>query len=186
MNKFIVGFFSLMAALFFALIVASVTFAGSPPFQASLTPNIAVHKRNVMVEGLTLSVWGENPQKALSLGIVNGSTGQSVGFSWGFLLNYADNYKGIHWACVNYTQGNFLGWQSGFINYTDQHIKGIQTGLVNYAGKLKGAQLGVFNFAESADTGFQFGIINVIRENKWFRDFPNSIAPGMVFLNWRF
>ncbi|MFP4160078.1 MAG: LA_2272 family surface repeat-containing protein [Desulfobacterales bacterium] len=186
MNKLIMGVFSLIAGLVISLIVSPAAFAQSRPFQASLTPDIAIHDRSVMIEGLTLSVWGENPQKALSLGVVNGSTGESVGFSLGLLLNYSESYKGVQWAPVNYTKQDFFGWQHGFINYTDQRIKGVQTGWLNYAGKLKGLQLGLFNYAETAETGFQIGIINVIPENRWFRDFPDSVAPGMVFVNWRF
>lgn len=136
-----------------------------------------------MIEGLTLSLWGENPQKALALGVVNGSTGQSAGFSWCLLLNYADSYKGVHWACVNYTQNDFLGWQSAFINYTDNPLKGVQTGWVNYARRFTGVQLGLVNFAE---TGLQVGIVNVIRKNRWFSEFPDAAAPGMVLVNWRF
>lgn len=186
MNKLTVGLISLLAALCFFLIVAPATFAQSQPFQASLTPNIAIHDRNVMIEGLSLSVWGENPQKGFALGIVNGSTGDSAGFSWAWVLNYADNYKGVHWAYVNYTKGNFLGWQSGLINYTDKRLKGVQTGLVNYAREFKGVQLGLANFAETASAGIQLGIVNVIRENEWFTEFPDAVAPGMIFVNWRF
>ncbi|MFP3983152.1 MAG: LA_2272 family surface repeat-containing protein [Desulfurivibrionaceae bacterium] len=187
MNKLTVGFFSLLAALFFSLIVTSATYAQqSKPFQLSLTPNIAIHNRNVPIEGLSLNVWGENPQEGLALGIVNGSTGDSAGFSWAWLLNYADNYKGVHWAYVNYTKGNFLGWQSGLINYTDKRLKGVQTGLINYAREFKGVQLGLANFAETATTGLQLGIVNVISENRWFTEFPDAVAPGMVFVNWRF
>ncbi|MFW6080404.1 MAG: LA_2272 family surface repeat-containing protein [Desulfosalsimonas sp.] len=186
MKKYTVGIFSLIAALFLALSFTSAAWAQSKPVQLSLTPDIALHDRNVMIEGLSLNIWGENPQKALSLGFVNGSTGNSAGFSWGYLLNYADNYKGVHWSFVNYTKGDFLGWQSGLINYTDSNFKGLQTGAVNYARHLKGLQLGFVNFAETAGSGLQLGLVNVIKENRWFRDFPNSVAPGMVFINWRF
>lgn len=155
-------------------------------FQASLTPEIALHDRDTRIEGLTLQIWGENPQRALSLGIVSGSTGQSSGFSWSMLANYADSYKGVHWAFVNYTKEDFLGWQSGLINYTGQRLKGVQTGFVNYARNLKGVQLGLINFAETADSGLQLGLGNIISENSWFKEFPNAVAPGMVFVNWRF
>jgi hypothetical protein len=47
-----------------------------------------------------------------------GFPGDSVGFSLGLLLNYADNYKGSQWASIPCTKGNFLGWQSGFVSYT--------------------------------------------------------------------
>lgn len=186
MKQLTVSIVSLVVALFFSLTTASAAFAQNAPFQLSLTPDIAVHNRDVMIEGVTIGIWSENPQKALALGIVSGSTGESVGFSWSWLLNYADSYKGIHWALVNYTKGNFLGWQHGAINYTDQRLKGVQTGWINYARDFKGVQLGLVNFAETADTGVQLGLVNIIRENQWFSEFPDALAPGMIFLNWRF
>ena len=50
--------------------------AGSKPLQLSLTPDIALFDRSETIEGLCLSIWGENPQTALALGIVNGSTAE--------------------------------------------------------------------------------------------------------------
>ncbi|WP_208596312.1 LA_2272 family surface repeat-containing protein [Desulfovermiculus halophilus] len=177
---------AVLVVLMAVLGLASTASAETRAFQASLTPDIAVHDRGTMIEGLSLQIWGENPQKALSLGIVSGSTGQSSGFSWSLLANYADSYKGVHWAFVNYTKQDFLGWQSGAINYTDQRLKGVQTGFVNYARNFKGVQLGLINFAETADSGLQLGLGNIISENRWFKEFPNAVAPGMVFVNWRF
>lgn len=138
-----------------ASVMSSTAFAGSKAFQASLAPGIAVHDRNQKIKGLTLSVWGENPQTSLALGIINGTAGNSGGLSLGF-VNYGDIYKGV---------------QLGFIN-TDH--------------KLHGFQLGFLNFAESTKTGFQFGLINIIKTNrKWFSNFPDEIAPFMLFVNWR-
>ncbi len=175
----------IMAVLSMAL-VASGAMAGNKPLQLSITPDLALYDRNEMIEGLTIGIWGENPQSALAIGVVNGSTGQSAGFSLGFLLNYADSYKGIQWAPINYAKGDFLGWQAGLVNYTDGFMKGLQTGVVNYAGKLTGLQLGVVNYAESATTGVQIGLINFIPDNRWFTGLPNELAPGMAFVNWRF
>lgn len=159
----------------------------SQPVQLSLTPEIAIHDSDVMIEGLVLSVWGENPQRALALGIVNGSTGDSSGLSWSWLLNYADSYRGVHWAAINYTKMDFLGWQCGFVNYTEHRFQGLQTGVVNYTGDLYGLQLGLVNFADSVDHGLQVGLLNVIYETThFFREFPQAIAPAMVFVNWRF
>jgi hypothetical protein len=168
------------------MIAASLAMAESKPIQLSLIPDIAIFDRDTRIEGLTLSIWGENPQTALALGIVNGSTGDSAGFSWGFLLNYADNYKGVQWALVNYAKGDFLGWQSGIINYTAGSAKGLQTGFVNYAGHLTGLQLGFVNYADTATSGVQVGLLNLIPQNQWFTNLPNELAPGMVFVNWRF
>lgn len=168
------------------IMVATGAMAGSKPLQLSLTPDIAIYDRTERIEGLCLSLWGENPQTALALGFVNGSTGQSAGVSWAFILNYADSYKGIQWALVNYTKGDFLGWQAGLVNYTDGLMKGLQTGTVNYAGKLTGLQLGLVNYAATAETGVQIGLVNLIPQNEWFSKLPNELAPGMIFVNWRF
>jgi hypothetical protein len=168
------------------IVVAGDALAGSKPIQLSLTPDIAFYNRSTRIEGLTLSIWGENPQTSLALGIVNGATGSSAGFSLGLLLNFADSYKGFQFSAVNYTKGSMLGWQAGIVDYTEGSIKGLQTGFVNYAGHFKGLQLGLVNYAGSASTGVQIGILNLLPVNKWFTGFPNELAPGMVIVNWRF
>jgi len=174
-----------LACLSLALLAGS-SLAASKPIQISLTPNLALYDRSERIEGLAISLWGENPQSALALGIVNGSSGNSAGISWALLLNYAENYKGVQWAPINYTDGDLLGWQAGFVNYTEGYTKGLQTGVVNYAGRLNGLQLGVVNFAETAETGVQIGLINLMPQNAWLTDLPNELAPGMVFVNWHF
>lgn len=166
--------------------IASGALAGGKPLQLSLTPDIASFGRTARIEGLCLSIWGENPQSALALGIVNGSSGRSAGLSWALILNYADDYKGIQWAPINYTKGDFLGWQGGLVNYADGQMKGLQSGVVNYAGRLTGLQLGLVNYAKAAQTGVQLGLVNLIPQNEWFTSLPNELAPGMFFVNWRF
>lgn len=175
-----------LLAVLFGVMVVSGVMAGNKPIQLSLTPDIALFDRNETIVGLTLSIWGENPQTALALGFVNGSTGQSAGLSLGFILNYADSYKGIQLALINYTKSDFLGWQLGLVNYTDGFMKGLQTGVVNYAGKLTGLQLGLMNYAATAKTGVQIGLVNLIPQNEWFTGLPAELAPGMVLINWRF
>ena len=158
----------------------------SKPIQLSLTPDIAIYSRTTRIEGLSLNIWGENPQTSFALGIVNGFTGTSKGFALGLLLNYSDSYKGFQLGSVNYTKGSMLGGQVGFVDYVEGSMKGIQFGGVNYAGHLKGVQIGIVNYAASATTGFQLGILNLMPQNKWFTAFPDQIAPGMVLVNWRF
>ena len=170
-----------------AVLVSTGAMAGTKPINLSLTPDVAVYDRSETIEGLTLSIWGENQQTSLALGIVNGSSGDSAGLSWGLVLNYADNYKGIQWAPINYTKGDFLGWQDGFVNYSGGAMKGLQTGVVNYAGSLTGLQLGLVNYAETTDAGVQIGLVNIIRQNThWFTELPDELAPAMIFVNWRF
>jgi hypothetical protein len=175
-----------LLAILVGVMVASGVMAGNKPIQISITPDIALFDRSERIEGLTLSIWGENPQTALALGFINGSTGQSAGLSWAFILNYADSYKGIQWAPINYTKMDFLGWQGGLVNYTEGSMKGLQTGVVNYAGKLTGLQFGVVNYAAMAETGAQVGLVNLIPQNQWFTGLPDELAPGMIFVNWRF
>lgn len=151
-------------------LVASSAYAESKPFQLSLVPDVAIHSKDTHIKGVTLNIWGQNPQSAFALGFVNGSTGDSKGFSWG-LVNYAESYTGVEVGLVNYATGNFTGVQSGFFNY---------------AVKLKGLQLGTINYAKTAESGVQFGLINIISQNQWFTGFPNELAKGMVFVNWRF
>jgi hypothetical protein len=98
------------------VVLASGTLVASEPIQLSLTPEIAIFDRSERIEGLALSIWGENPQSALALGIVNGSTGDSAGLSWAWILNYA---------------GNLTGLQLGLINYAETATTGVQIGLVN-------------------------------------------------------
>ena len=83
--------------VFAGLLIASGAMAQTKPFNASVTPDYSVYGRDVMIEGLTLSIWGESPQTSLAIGFVNGSIGQSAGLSLG-LLNYAESYKGLQ--CV--------------------------------------------------------------------------------------
>jgi hypothetical protein len=169
------------------VLAATGALAAERPIQLSLTPEIALYDRTDQITGLTLSLWGENPQTALALGIVNGSTGDSAGLSIGLLLNYAESYTGVQWAPINYTRMDFLGWQSGLVNYTGGSMMGFQSGFVNYAGRLRGLQLGFINYAETASSGVQLGLINVITSNtRWFSGLPEELAPAMVFVNWSF
>ena len=160
----------ILIAILLCLVATSAFAEDSKPFQASLVPEVAIHSRDTHIKGFLLNIWGENPQSGFALGFVNGSTGDSAGFSWG-LVNYADNYTGVEWGWVNVTSGHFTGWQSG---------------LFNYAGTLTGLQWGWVNFAKSAQSGVQIGLVNIIQDNQWFTGFPKELAKGMVFVNWRF
>lgn len=162
-----------MKKLFTAILlclVATGAYAESAPFQLSLVPDVSIHPRTTYIHGVTLGVWSENPQSAFAFGIVNGSKGNSLGFSLG-LVNYAENYKGVEWGTVNLTFGT---------------LTGMQNGTFNYAENLMGLQLGTVNVAKTCTSGIQIGLVNIIMQNQWFTEFPKALAPGMVFLNWRF
>ena len=139
-------------------------------FQASLTPEIAFKAKTERINGICLSIWGENPQSAFALGFVNGSSGDSKGFSLGFFVNYSETYTGVAWAFVNYSKVDFTGWQAGFLNVAKAY-HGLQTGFFNYAENLHGVQL---------------GLINIAMNNPWFNEFPDKFATGFPFFNWSF
>ena len=165
-----------------------------PHFQASLTPDYAIYESNQRIEGLTLSVWGHNPQSALAIGLVNGSADNSSGLSLG-VLNYSESYAGVQWAFANFTEGDCTGWQGGpllgllvsVVNYTGGHMRGVQAGVINLAGTLSGLQLGLINYTRQAESGVQIGLVNLLPQNSaWFTGMPQEVAPGMVLVNWRF
>jgi hypothetical protein len=139
-------------------------------FQASLTPDIALQPKTAEISGISLDLWGENPQHCFALGFVNGSSGDSGGFTWSFIANYSDSYTGVAWSFVNISKTKFVGWQAGMVNYA-QEFHGLQWGFVNYAVELHGVQIGLANIA-----------IN----NPWFNEFPDKLATGFPIVNWSF
>ena len=146
--------------------------AGDAPFfQASLTPDIAVQSKTTETSGLALNIWGENPHHGCALGFVNGSTGESSGFTWGFFANYDESYTGVAWGMVNYSKEKFVGWQGGFVNVAKE-FHGLQMGFVNYSENLK--------------NGVQIGLANIAINNGWFNEFPDKLATGFPIVNWSF
>lgn len=153
-------------------------------FQASLTPDLAIHSRTTQIDGVALSFWGENPQRAFALGFVNGSTGQSKGLSLG-LGNYADSYAGFACAFINVSHHQFVGWQNGMVNYSEGTFTGLQTGGINITEECHGLQVGFVNCSENL-RGVQIGLANIALNNPLFTEFPDKFAPGIPFLNWSF
>ena len=167
-----------------AFIVGAASLHAEEVFQASLTPDLAIHSKTTEINGLCLSIWGENPQHALALGFVNGSTGDSGGLSWS-LVNYADSYTGVAWGVVNVSKNQFVGWQCGFINVSQGSFVGLQSGGINVAKEYNGLQWGFVNYSENL-RGVQLGFINVAMNNPWFKEFPNKLATGFPIVNWSF
>ena len=164
---------------------AGVYAQDTAPIQLSLTPDIAVQPRSTTINGLSLNIWGENRQHSLTLGIVNGSTGDSAGFTWG-LVNYADSYTGLSWGLVNVSSTSFVGWQHGWFNISRGTFSGFQSGwILNCAEEFHGLQLGLMNYAENLH-GVQIGIANIAANNPWFDELPDKLATGFPILNWSF
>lgn len=168
-------------------------------FQASLTPDIAIHPKTTEINGFAINVWGENPQHSFNLGIVNGSTGDSAGFSLG-IVNYDDSYNGFQAGVVNYSkqnftgleyglvniaEGEFNGWQDGWVNISKGTFVGLQSGYVNVSENFTGLQLGLVNYSQHLH-GVQVGLANIAMNNGWFDDMPDKFAKGFVIVNWSF
>lgn len=65
---------------------------------------------------------------------------------------------------VNIVNGNLRGAQlSGFLNYVEEDADGFQLGVVNYGKRIKGMQLGVFNVADTIESGLAFGVLSYVK-----------------------
>ena len=157
----------------------------STPIQLSLVPDVALYPRTTLVEGFSLGIWSENPQHSLTIGLINGSTGDSEGFSWG-IANYAESYHGVQFGWLNFSQNEFVGWQHGWVNVDLGTFTGLQDAAINVVNQdATGLQLGVVNYAEHLH-GIQLGLINVAMNNPWFTECPDKLATGFPILNWSF
>jgi hypothetical protein len=167
------------------LVITAASVRADTPIQLSLTPDIALFPKDTLVRGLALNIWGQNPQTSLNLGLVNGSTGDSAGFSWG-LANYADSYRGVQFGWVNLSYENYVGWQQGWVNIAQGTFTGFQSGLINVSESTTGFQLGVINYAQTLK-GVQIGFVNLAMNNQvFFEELPDQLAPGFPILNWSF
>lgn len=160
--------------------------ADESAFQLSLTPGAAIHPKTTQINGVSLGIWGQNPQHSLNLGFVNGSSGESSGVSLAIIANYGETYSGVQWALFNHTTKSFKGWQDGLINCDGGYFKGLSTGLVNAAQDAHGLQVGVINYAHKMH-GMQIGLANIIASNPWFSDQGmGTLSKGFPVVNWSF
>lgn len=84
----------------------------------------------------------------------------------GFLNAVAGDVEGIQVSgFANIATGEVEGAQiSGFANVASGDVKGTQiSGFVNVAKKLKGVQIGVFNFADTIEDGLAIGFLSFAR-----------------------
>lgn len=153
-------------------------------FQLSLVPDIALFPKTTTVNGFSLNIWGENPQHGVALGLINGSTDESAGFSFG-IVNYDDTYRGVQWGFVNVSKQDFIGWQRGFVNFSQGSFTGFQDGFLNFSEEVTGFQFGLVNYTQQLK-GLQIGIVNVAMNNPWFEEFPDKLATGFPIVNWSF
>lgn len=152
--------------------------------QLSLVPDVGLHSSDTFIRGFSLNLWGENRQRGVALGLVNGSAGESSGFSLG-ACNYAEFYEGFHCGIINVAGKKFKGFQLSAFNYAGGKSSGFQLGGINVASEFKGFQLAVINYSEELN-GLQVGVLNIVTQNPWFGDFPARLAPGFPIVNWSF
>lgn len=99
-------------------------------------------------------------------GFANYSTGSTHGQLSGFSNFNFGEIKGAQiTGFSNINIGNFKGLQmAGFVNFNSNKLHGAQiSGFFNYTKKLKGLQLGVFNYADSLESGVSIGVISYVR-----------------------
>ena len=90
-------------------------------------------------------------------------------------LGMAETVKGAQIAPVTMVKKNLIGIQFGAVNLSRKSLTGCQGGAVNVAKKVRGLQLGVFNYSDG--NTFQIGGINIIK-NGWL--------PFMIGINFKF
>ena len=80
---------------------------------------------------------------------------------------------------TNISMGDATGVQAaGFANIAHGDLEGVQlAGFLNVAKKVKGLQLGVFNIADTIESGIPIGVLSIVR--KGFREFEVSVSEGL-------
>jgi hypothetical protein len=66
---------------------------------------------------------------------------------------------------ANITAGNAKAFQvAGFTNIATKDVNGVQiSGFLNYAKKLKGFQIGVFNYCDTVEKGLPIGVLSIVK-----------------------
>lgn len=117
-----------------------------------------------------------------SLGANLSPKGSFYGFEAG-AFSYQKEMWGVDVEFLGTFQDDVWGWQiSGLVNLVNKQSYGFQTtlgvnvadvaygcqlaGIFNLAQELHGAQIGIVNFADNCEWGFQIGIVNIIMSNQ--------------------
>ena len=131
------------------------------------------------VWGIQATFWGTCLAREV-YGIQASSFGPSIttkikGLQAVGTLGMAETVNGAQIAPVTMVKKNLIGIQFGAVNLSKESLTGFQGGAVNVAKKVKGLQLGVFNYSDG--NTFQIGGINIIK-NGWL--------PFMIGINFNF
>lgn len=99
-------------------------------------------------------------------GLANVTTSAMHGMQLSGFTNYAAGGKVSQVSgFANITAGSVRGAQiAGFTNINTGRLSGSQiAGFFNYTGKLRGAQIGVFNYTDSLEKGVAVGFLSFVR-----------------------
>jgi hypothetical protein len=111
-------------------------------------------------------------------GFVNFVGGKGKGLFMAGFANFLaqESEAALFSGLANLTTGTAKGFfMAGFVNLAFGNVEAAQiSGFANIAGSLKGAQIGVFNWAEELD-GFQIGLVSYVksvglRQEIWYDD----------------
>ena len=147
--------------------------------QLSLFSPLQIVKPTDSIIGGRLNlIYGKNRNvSGIDIGLVNHTTGNFMGFSYGAAHIVDGNATGFQVGFVNHVKGEFVGWQYSLVN-TNRSTRGFQLGFVNHSGTMSGIQLGFINYADRVNKGIQIGLINIIREG--------GVLPILPIVNWSF
>ncbi len=111
-----------------------------------------------------------NITKGDTIGITAGAFGMNsvfYGLQCNLLGSMTDRFYGLSIAGLcNYVSEDMWGWQVALgANYAES-VHGFQTAVCNMTKELRGAQLGLFNYASTCTAGFQVGLVNLIMDNQ--------------------
>jgi len=113
-------------------------------------------------------------------GFVNTTVGNMDGFQASGFANYSHgNQMGQISGFVNMNTGSLKGLQaSGFANINTGEVDGAQlSGFVNVTNRLKGVQLGVFNYVDSLESGLPIGLLSIVRNG--YRSFEIGTSESL-------
>lgn len=147
-----------------SLFAAGSALAASP-IQLALFDPVQIVKDDQSVGILRIDlIYGKNANvTGLDLGLVNHTTGNQGGLTYGLASVVQGSFVGWQDNGINIADKSFLGLQSGVWNQSkDGH--GVQLGWVNVTEKMSGLQVGIVNYTRTMSKGVQIGVGNIILE----------------------
>ncbi|MCG6191022.1 STN domain-containing protein [Maribellus maritimus] len=139
--------------------------------------NMAYKNINGTQTGGVLNIAKEKLVGAQISGVLNMNYDEVSGAQIAGLANISENtVKGLQLAGAYNESVSTNGAQiSGTINQNKADLKGVQiTALMNKTKTLHGLQFGLINVADTIHSGFQIGLINIVKHGNYSLDFLHS------------